>query len=248
MLDRERIRQLIAEGELLVQNPNAQGIVAASVHEAYVKAGLHRRMTEEQFAQEVSLGASLLLKDIESDNLFRLLRAGELSYCFDCGLKGRLGQTGGGDVTYRTLVQWIEVYVTSAERRAEQAAEVEKRKKEIAATKLTPLPAHLTPESIADETRAAYREYREWRAGGGALRAKKQKRGGIISIGEALGAPISCRDFGYRKIRWLSSQGFAFEGETLMDAFERMYIAESEMKMRTGIRTPPAAQETRQPR
>ncbi len=245
MLDRERIRLLIAEGAPLVSSPDAPGIVTSCVREVYVKAGLHRRMTGEQLTQEVALGAGMLLKDISSDRLFRLLRTGELDYCFDCGLKGRLGQAFG-DVSYRTLVSWIEAYVNSPERREEQEAVYEERRRERARAEFVCLPAHAVLEDIAEETRAAYREYRDWRDGGGGPNPKpvRARRGQPASIGEVFGVPISCRDFGQRKIRWLREQGVAFAGETLMDAFGRMYADERRPERATVAETAGAAAET----
>lgn len=234
MLDREHIQSLIADGAPLASSPDAPGIVTSCVREVYIKAGLHRRMTGEQLTQEVALGAGMLLKDISSDRMFRLLRTGELAYCFDCGLKGRLGQALG-DVSYRTLVSWIEAYVNSPERRGVQEDVCEERRREKAKAKLAALPAHAVLEDIAEETRAAYREYRDWRDGGGdpvpkPAKARRARGGGPVSIGAVLGVPISCRDFGRRKIRWLQEHGFAFDGETLMDAFGRMYADERRLE------------------
>lgn len=230
-MDSKFIKVLIEEGPLLVEHPQSLELVTACIKEAFIKTGLHRRMTSDQFSQEVNINAALLLKDISEDKKFRQLRAKELNYCFSNGLKGRLGSDKDIDLTYKSLVRWIEGYINHEERKKALSEYVESKR---------PKPKQLPPapyDGVSDikESFADYCEFQEKKK----ERKKKideyRKHGwkppkddGIKTIGEIEGVPFSCQDWGKIKIGFLSQRGIAKDGESLIDVFDRLYKVKGE--------------------
>ena len=75
----------------------------------YIVSGVHRTLTKEAFAEEITFATDYLLNAIKSEPRYRQLRSSELRLCISEGLKGRLCDDLGYPTT-KTILRWIEAY------------------------------------------------------------------------------------------------------------------------------------------
>lgn len=212
-MDSKRIVELKDNGIKVKDDPAARDKFKTFILEVFIKNGVHRSMSEERFNEEVLATSTMLYKDILEDSKFSYLRTDEVRYCFDNGIKGRLGKNDAF-FTYSTLVRWIEAYVNSTEYRSAV--------KELTSRPLPPsqqIESHkLRDDDIKKTIKDAYNDYLEYVG----RRGIKRNDIGVPSMTEIIGLPISCRDFGGIKTKWLCEKGFANDGETLVQYFERI--------------------------
>ena len=77
--------------------------------EVYIVSGVHRTLTKEAFAEEITFATDYLLNAIRSEPRYKQLRSSELRLCISEGLKGRLCDDLGYP-TAKTILRWIEAY------------------------------------------------------------------------------------------------------------------------------------------
>ena len=192
------------------------------IMKVYVMNGLHRQMQSDRFNEEVVFCASTLYGDILSDAKYSRLRDSEIGFIFSEGMKGRLGTDKDIVITCKSLLRWIEGYVTHFEYREAQRAYLESRR---------PARKELPRREWTDDDcrRVVYEAYSEYKAYRGSLGDSPLQNPdvvpGIKTIGDLMGrkasAPASLADFGRIRISWLVSKGFAREDEKLGEVFDR---------------------------
>lgn len=194
------------------------------IMKVYVMNGLHRQMQSDRFNEEVGFCASTLYGDILSDTKYSRLRDSEIGFIFSEGMKGRLGTDKDIVITCKSLLRWIEGYVTHFEYKEARRAYLDSRRQTPKA-----LPRHEWTDDdyrrIVDDAYTEYKDYRR-RMSDSSLPSPEVVPG-IKTIGElmgrASGAPASLADFGKIRTAWLVSKGYAKEGERLAEVFARAF-------------------------
>lgn len=223
-MDRKFIKILIDNGKPFSEMASEAALILLNnqITEVYIKNGLHRTMTEEKFNEEVKFNAAALYKEIIDDKAYAKIRDQELHYIFSEGMKGRLGTDKDIVITFKSMLRWIEGYVHHAEYKEACRIYYEERM-----PKAPELPAHeMTDDEYKASIRRVYDEYVEYRkklAEREAQIAKgiKSWERNITTIGEALGPPFELNDFGGFRMKWLIENGYAIDGEKLVDVFAR---------------------------
>ena len=193
-----------------------------AIMKVYILNGLNRQIPQDRFNEEVQFCAAALYKDIVSDARYSKLSDKEIEYIFSEGMKGRLGSDKDIVITCKSLLRWIEGYVTHGEYKEARRAYLDSRR-----PVQQSLPRREWTEEdyrrITKEAYAAFKDYRK-RCGDGILPGADVATG-IKPIGELTGcksgAPNSLADFGKLRLSWLVSKGYAKEGEKLEDVFGR---------------------------
>lgn len=108
-LKKEQILQALLSERPLITLADAKQHLAKLATEVYIVSGVHRTLTKEAFAEEISFATDYLLNGLTSDPQYKPLRASELSLCISEGLKGRLCPDLGYPTT-KTILRWIEAY------------------------------------------------------------------------------------------------------------------------------------------
>ncbi len=213
---KESIKILIEQSPLLVTYPQAEKVLTDNITEAFIKTGLHRRLDDAKFKQEIKATCGMLLRDIQNDDAYSTLRVREINYCFSNGLKGRLGIDRDIDLTYKSLVRWIEAYVRSSERRAALEEYLVEQTPKVA-----------IPERIDYDAKGsvvnAYVEFCDYKS-----RLEQARMQGEIQDVGSLALPMSCIDYGYVKMRYLKEKGADFGFEKLKELFEEKYKVHKE--------------------
>lgn len=216
-MDEKSIKFLIDEGQPVCDCGYALGIIRKEVHEVFVKTGMHRRLNADDYSNEVSIISGLLLQDFRSDKLYRTMRIGEVGYCFSNGLKGRLGDNRNFDITYESLIRWVEAYVRHPARVAALEAHnrEEYERKRLNEKKLIACPKY----DAEAETKKAFEDYCKYRERMSRMKAssKEPRRIGDLSV------PISCLDHGGMKMEWLRSRGLSGNRAKLVEIFAQRY-------------------------
>lgn len=195
-----------------IVNPAAENKIREKITLLFIKVGLQRSMDGDRFSQEVQLAAHSLLEDIVADSKYWGLRIEEIEYCFNNGLKGRLSDDKDIVVSYKTIIRWLEKYVSHPVYR-DAVTSIRNRpvppERQIA-------PHKTTEEDIKKSISEAYKDYVAYMSAG-----VKKATDGIKTLGEAIGMPITCMDYGGIRRRWLVSNGYANEGDSLANIFEK---------------------------
>ena len=108
-MKKEQILQILTFEPPLVTLADAGKYLAKLVTEVYIVSGVHRTLTKEAFAEEITFATDYLLNAIRSEPRYRQLRSSELRLCISEGLKGRLCDDLGYPTT-KTILRWIEAY------------------------------------------------------------------------------------------------------------------------------------------
>ena len=229
-MDKRFIKVLIEEGRKFSEIPAEEALTKLNndIMTAYVLNGLHRSMQPDAFKEEVRACAVAMYQELTTDPSYESIRDKEISYIFSNGMKGRLNTDKDIGLTYKNLIRWVEGYVRHQERRDAMRMYYDDH-----APKPPQLPPHVTTdEDYRRMVNEAWSDFVEYKAAE-QKRAKTIKngfgkrsgKGAPKTIGEVLGTPITCLDYGKIKIDFLRRRGLAGENETLLDVFEREYKA-----------------------
>lgn len=229
-MDKRFIKVLIEEGRKFSEIPAEEALTKLNndIMTAYVLNGLHRSMQPDAFKEEVRTCALAMYQELTTDPSYETVRDKEISYIFSNGMKGRLNTDKDIGLTYKNLIRWVEGYVRHQERRDALRMYYEDH-----APKPPQLPPHVTTDEeyrrMVNDAWSDFKEYKE----AAVKRAEAIKKGFAKkagkhepkAIGEVLGTPITCLDYGKIKIGFLRRIGLAGEDESLLDLFEREYKA-----------------------
>lgn len=208
----------------ILEDANAKTEMVQAITDVYLKTGMNRTLTKEAIVQEVAIFSSQLLADIADDPKYKNLHTKEISYCFNNGMKGRLGTDKDIVIKYMTLLRWLEGYVSHPQYRdaidsiRNKPVPVEMR-----------LEAHeFNEEDVKKSIIKAYNDFVEYKAGEKERKAyledlEKHPYKKVVAIGDAFGVPLSCMDFGRLRIEWLIKNGYAHSYEKFIDALERAH-------------------------
>ena len=226
-MDKKFIKVLIEEGRPLRDIPEVEALTKLNndVMTVYVMNGLHRQMQPDAFKEEVRTCAVALYQELVTDPVYKSIRDKEIPYIFSNGMKGRLGTDKDIVLTYKSLIRWVEGYIKHQERREAVGQYVEDHRE-----KPKQLPAYeMTEDDYKRMTSDAWSEFCEYKDAL-AERFEAIKKGAInprknepVSIGEVIGTPFCCYDYGKMRITYLRQKGYAKEGDSLLDVFERAY-------------------------
>ena len=108
-MKKEQILQALLSEPPLVTLADSGKCLANLVTEVYIVSGVHRTLTKEAFAEEITFATDYLLNAIKSEPRYRQLRSSGLRLCISEGLKGRLCDDLGYPTT-KTILRWIEAY------------------------------------------------------------------------------------------------------------------------------------------
>ena len=108
-MKKEQILQILTSEPPLVTLADAGKCLTKLVTEVYIVSGVHRTLTKEAFAEEITFATDYLLNAIKSEPRYRQLRSSELRLCISEGLKDRLCDDFGYPTT-KTILRWIEAY------------------------------------------------------------------------------------------------------------------------------------------
>lgn len=222
-MDKRFIKALLEEGRMISDIPQDEALVKLNndIMTVYVMNGLHRGLQPDAFKEEVRTCAVAMYQELTTDPAYKSIRDKEVPYIFSNGMKGRLNTDKDIGLSYKNLIRWVEGYVGHIERKEAMRAYREEH-----APKPPQLPPHETTED--DYIRMVNDAWSDWceykvaeekrkdaiKKGAFKKRGKEPK-----AIGEVLGFPISCRDFGRCKIGYLIRRKEAKEGDTLADIF-----------------------------
>lgn len=224
-MEKKSIIKAMEEGMLISEMSEAAALTFLNnkIAEVYIINGLHRQVQPDKFNEEVRFCATALYKDILSDAKYSRLHDSEIGYIFSEGLKGRLGSDKDIVITCKSLLRWIEGYVTHFEYREARRAYLDSRRSVPKA-----LPRHeWTDEDYRRIVKEAYAEYKAYRESlNDDELPSPEVAPGIKPIGSLMdcksGAPASLADFSKIRVSWLVSKGYAKEGERLVDVFARV--------------------------
>ena len=221
-MDKKFIKVLIEEGRPLHELKPEEALTRLNneIMTVYVMNGLHRSMQPEAFREEVRTCAVAMYNEFVNDPLYKTVRDKEISYIFSNGMKGRLNTDKDIGLSYKNLIRWVEGYVNHPERKEALRMWFDEHR-----PKPPQLPPHVTTKEdyirMVNEAWADYREYklneesRQEAIKKGAYKKSRQPK----AIGEVLGFPITCNDYGKVRIGYLISIGEAKEGDCLADVF-----------------------------
>lgn len=214
-MDRDKIKILMGIGSKVseVLEEDMLKLLRSKITDVYIMNGVHRNMTEENFKQEVAFCAKNLRDAMISDRLYCNIRDAELPYIFEEGIKGRLGNDKDIVLTFKSIVRWVEAYVMHPIRR--EASDdffrsIRAKQKQIPESTMS-------DDTCASMMKTAWKEYCEYREN------QKNDKSGIKSLGEVLGMPMSCYDYGGIRISYMRRNGYASDDDTLVDVMERAY-------------------------
>ncbi len=188
-MERNYIKQMLY-GKPISETPEPEALVLINnlIVEVYIKNGLHRNMTEDKFSEEIKFNTASLYNDLVADPSYKHIRTQELKYIFTEGMKGRLGTDKDIVITYKSLLRWVEGYITHEERI--QAVRLYNAERYAAIPKVAaPKPKEIDVKESVKKAYADYLAFINKKSDGDMPR-------GIVSIGEAFGLPITCRDYG----------------------------------------------------
>ena len=219
-MDKKFIKVLIEDGVPLreLKQEDALKRLNNDIMTVYVMNGLHRSMQPDAFREEVRVCAVAMYNEFINDPLYKSVRDKEIPYIFSNGMKGRLGTDKDIVITCKSLLRWVEGYVNHQERRLAFKQLYDER---------MPKPPQLPPREPTDEELRqnvvdAWNEYVDYRE-----KVSTENRTGsresVKSIGEVIGVPVSCLDFGRFRIDYLRRRGYVKENEKLIDVFRRLY-------------------------
>ena len=225
-MDRRFIKALLEEGRKIVDIPQEDALVKLNndIMTVYVMNGLHRGLQPEAFKEEVRTCAVAMYQELTTDPTYQSIRDREVPYIFSNGMKGRLNTDKDIGLSYKNLIRWVEGYVNHHERKEALRLWREEHKPQP-----PQLPPHVTTEDdyirMVDEAWADYREYRlnEEKRKEAIEKGEYKKSKLPKSIGEVIGFPITCHDYGKLKIGYLITIGQAKEGDSLSDIFSRRW-------------------------
>jgi len=217
-METDRIKELIESGTPICQldKEGAKRLLKYQATNAFIKVGVHRSMTPDAFQQEVEFCAEMLYNDIVDDPRYKNIRDKEFPYLFSEGVKGRLGADKDIVLTYKSIIRWIEGYVTSQIRK--DAVVMYMAEKEARTPKLA---AHeITDEELKVKVLDAWTAYQQYRC---SKRLNDLSDDSPRTVGEAIGMPIECLDYGRIRADYLVRIGYARPDEKLVDVFGRAY-------------------------
>ncbi len=225
-MDKRFIKALLEEGRRVTDIPQEDALVKLNndIMTVYVMNGLHRGMKPEAFKEEVRTCAVALYQELTTDQLYKTIRDKEISYIFSNGMKGRLNADKDIGLSYKNLIRWVEGYVRHPERREALSQFNDERR-----PKAPKLPEHkATDEDYTRMVNDAWSDWMEYKKAEELRKASIKK--GILkksgypkTIGEVIGLPISCQDYGKVKIGYLIKRNEARDGDTLVDVFTRSW-------------------------
>ena len=220
-MDKKFIKVLIEEGTPIcdLAPEKALTILNNEIMTVYVMNGLHRSMQPESFKEEVRACAATMYKEFTTDRLYKSIRDKELSYIFSNGMKGRLGTDKDIVLTCKSLLRWVEGYITHAERKQAMSDYIDDK-----APKPAQLPRHeLTDEEIKQKVTDAWADYVGYKRSKCLHVEKDGTFETVRTIGDAISMPITCLDYGRIRLDYLVRNGYASETDSLVNVFERAY-------------------------
>lgn len=212
-MESDKIKELILSGTAISDSPkeSVHQLLLKQTANVFIKNGVHRSMSEEAFQQEVGFCATMLYADITGDPLYSRLRCEEIPYIFGEGVKGRLGNDKDIVMSYKNLVRWIEGYVRSPQYKeaCKMVSDELSKRRRLAQSK---------PPSDFDAGEFVRQSYERYAAS----MDRSNNREDVKSVGDVIGLSLFV-DYGGVKIRWLTENGYAKEGDKLEDIYARAY-------------------------
>lgn len=221
-MDKRFIKALLEEGRMISDIPQEDALVKLNndIMTVYVMNGLHRGLQADAFKEEVRACAVAMYQELTTDPAYKSIRDREVPYIFSNGMKGRLNTDKDIGLSYKNLIRWVEGYVNHPERKEALRMWFDEHR-----PKPPQLPPHVTTKEdyirMVNEAWADYREYKlnEERRQEAIKKGTYKKSRQPKAIGEVLGFPITCHDYGKVRIGYLISIGEAKEGDCLADVF-----------------------------
>lgn len=211
-MEAKTIRRLLAGKELL-KDENSEAYLVQEITAIYIKFGLHRKVDANKFQEEVNICAGLLIGDISNDPKYRHLRTREIGYCFNEGLKGRIGENDLSIISYKTLIRWIESYVNHDERKIALRAYQEDQDKK---PELKPHDCKKVEDDLMfNVIGASVKSYMDY-----CDRQINKKSGSLSRIGAGQ-LPLDCIDYANVMIDFLRGKGYATHDEKFIDVLKR---------------------------
>lgn len=218
-MDKRFIKALIENGTPFcnLKREVALALLNNEVMGVFIKSGVHRQMASERFNEEVKFCALQLFEEILSDAKYSRIRDNELHYIFSEGIKGRLGLDKDIVITFKSLMRWIEGYVSHFEyKEAISKFILEHQPKPVAIPSREWTDAD--SEQVVKETLNEYIQFRS-----------QECERGCRSVGDILLKPISLADYGGIRRKWLMKYGYMSDGETLVQVFDRAMSNKGEL-------------------
>lgn len=214
-MDKKFIKALLEAGKKVSEMPQDEAVAMLNneIMRVYILNGLHRNMGSEAFRQEVASCAVNMYNDFVSDSKYVGIRDKEVPYIFSNGMKGRLGTDKDIVLTYKSLIRWVEGYVTHRERQAAVTDFINETFVEPARQ----IPRYIvTEEDTRNNIRQALQDYIEYK------NAKpKLGRGGEPRRMFDTAVPYLIKDLSGAYIEYMRKHGYARDGETFIDVLER---------------------------
>lgn len=191
----------------------------------YTLLGAVRNRAQKDLEIELEIMSQQLYADLNRIPILKNLRFPELSYIFNLGSAGELGDIKG--VNYSTFINWLKIYAISEERKsAFQQLEIEKNRKQLSQN--TAITERESEELVKRHINNTYAEFLDdpesvkvkLPVGGIKLPSKLsfQIKGSFAQ------QPGEITDFGGVKNRFLTAHGLKRQEESLLDFFTRMKL------------------------
>lgn len=214
-MDKKFIKALIESGKKFSEIPQKDAMekLVKEIVKVYTLNGLQRNMSPEAFSQEISACAMTLYEDLMTDTKYKSIRNTEISYIFSNGMKGRLGTDKDIVLTYKSLIRWVEGYVSHRER----LAAVTEYMNESYVEPARQLPRRVfTEEDTWRSINRALEDYLEYKN-----QKPKAGRGGQPRRLFDTAVPYLIKDISGAFIEYMLKHGYAKEGEVFLDVLDR---------------------------
>lgn len=179
--------------------------LSSALLKIYTLAGLTKNYTREQLKDETSLICQELAHDLRREGRFSSLRAQEILYALQSGLKGDLGDLKTFGLNYQTFYKWLAAYMDCQDRsNAMDAIVREMNHKQLAAA--TEPTKEEQRRMIIAHINEAYRQY---------------KSGQAFTSPQHISNLTGVQDLGGVKDRFLTAEGLKPAGMSLVAYFDK---------------------------